>query len=68
MFYKKQFLEYSKENTSHLMGPLTPLLLFQLKYMSIEVTGKRTPIKNEQAFCSPLKMKHFSVLEMENST
>ncbi len=68
MFYKKHFLEYSKENTSHLMvGPLTPLLLFQLKYMSIDVTGKRTPVENEQAFYSPLKMKQFSDLKMENS-
>jgi hypothetical protein len=68
MFYKKQFLEYSKENTSHLMmSPLTPLLLFQLKYMSIEVTGKRTPIENEKAFSSPLKMKQFSDLEMKKS-
>jgi hypothetical protein len=35
--------------------------------MSIEVTGKRTPIKNEQAFSSPLKIKQFSDLEMEKS-
>jgi hypothetical protein len=35
--------------------------------MSIEVTGKRTPVENEQAFYSPLKMKQFSDLEMDKS-